>query len=81
MEQIQQGSIFTSDHLYVVAYLICCGHQIIGTWRRGQRISFQFSNTPALCADVAGYMADGVVPARKFSLELLRLKRTLNERK
>jgi hypothetical protein len=25
MEQIQQDPIFTSDHLYVVAYLICRG--------------------------------------------------------
>lgn len=77
MEQVQE-SIFTSDHLYVVAFLICCGHPIIGTWRRGARTSFQFANTPALCADVASYMADAVVPARKFSFELLKLKRMLN---
>ena len=68
---------FASDHLYLVAFLVCHGHNILRTTCIGRRVSFEFVETPELCADVAGFMADATVPARRFSFEVLKLKRTL----
>jgi hypothetical protein len=68
---------FASDHLYLVCFLRCKGHEITGTVRNNNRVSFQFRNSPELSADVAGFMAGATIPARQFSFELLKLKRTL----
>ena len=73
-----QEQHFQSDHIYLVAYLICCGQKIIGTSRSGGRTAFLFEKTPELSADVAAFMANAAVPARQFCFELLKLKRTLN---
>jgi hypothetical protein len=75
--QEQQQLTFATDHLYLAGYLICQGHEITGTARDGKRVSFQFQNSPALTADVAGFMTGATVPARQFCFELLKLKRTL----
>ena len=40
-------------------------------------VSFVFNNSPELAADVASFLADGVIPARHFSFELLKLKRMI----
>ncbi len=77
MEQKKNG-IFASDHLYLSAFLKCCGHPIIGSSRNGARISFEFQETPDLLGDVAGFMGGAAIPARQFSFEVLKLKRTLN---
>jgi len=73
----QQGS-FASDHLYLVCFLLCRGHEITGAERVGRRVHFQFRQSTDLSADVAGFMAGAAVPARQFCFELLKLKRTLN---
>src|SRR4051812_21975215 len=77
MDDAEQ-KIFSSDHLYLVAFLVCSGHHIIGSSRRGMRTSFEFRKTPAISNDVARFMSGGAVPARQFSFELLKLKRTLS---
>ena len=77
---MEQQPIFASDHLYLVAYLVCHGHSILRTSRTGRRVSFEFAETPELFANVAGFMADATVPARRFSFELLKLKSTLGWR-
>jgi hypothetical protein len=69
---------FASDHIYLVAYLRCLGHTIIGMSRNGTRVSFKFEKTPGLLADVTGFMSGAKIAARPFCFELLRLKRTLN---
>lgn len=69
---------FASDHLYLVGFLVCSGHSIIGMARNKSRISFEFQKTPELLADVARFMSGALVPARQFSFEILRLKRTLH---
>jgi hypothetical protein len=69
---------FASDHIYLVSFLICCGHNFVSTSSNGSRISFEFSKTPTLLADVARYMSGALVPARQFSFEILRLKRTIH---
>jgi hypothetical protein len=76
MEQLSH--IFASDHIYVVAFLRCYGHNIVGTTRHGCRVSFEFRETPELNADIARFMSGGVVPARQFSFELLKIKSMLN---
>jgi hypothetical protein len=74
---MEQQPVFASDHLYLVAFLVCNGHRILRTSRNGRRLSFEFVETPELFADVARFMADATVPARRFSFEVLKLKRTL----
>jgi hypothetical protein len=69
---------FASDHLYLAAFLTCIGHRIVGTRNQGCRVAFEFAESPELLADVARFMAGALIPARQFSFELLKLKRTLN---
>ena len=69
---------FATDHLYLTGFLICCGHNFVSTSSNGRRISFEFRKTPELLADVARFMSGGLVPARRFSFEILKLKRTLH---
>jgi hypothetical protein len=77
LHRIGEKLYFSSDHIYLVAFLVCSGKKIIGTTQAGGRTAFLFEKTPELSADVAGFMAGAVVPARQFSFELLKLKRTL----
>jgi hypothetical protein len=77
MEAKQQPT-YASDHLYLVAFLTCTGHTITGTRRHGHRVAFEFAETAELLADIAGFMGGAVIPARQFSFEVLKLKRTLN---
>lgn len=70
--------VFSSQHLYLVAFLVCAGHDVTNIVRNGRRVSFEFVQTPELLTDVAGFMSDAVTPARQFSFTLLRLKRMLN---
>jgi hypothetical protein len=74
----EEQSYFSTDHLYLTGFLICCGHNFVSTSSNGSRISFEFSKTPALLGDVARYMSGALVPARQFSFEILRLKRTIH---
>ena len=71
-------SIFSSQHLYLVAFLVCVGHGITKIVRNERRVSFEFRQTNELLTDVAGFMSGASVPARQFSFELLKLKRMLN---
>lgn len=80
METVVQNSTstFSSQHLYLVAFLVCAGHGITDLVRNGRRVSFEFAQTPELLTDVAGFMSGASIPARQFSFELLKLKRMLN---
>jgi hypothetical protein len=69
---------FSCDHIYLVGFLVCSGNKIIGTSQASGRIAFVFQKTPVLLADVARFMAGASIPARRFSFELLRLKRMLH---
>jgi hypothetical protein len=71
-------STFSSQHLYLVAFLVCAGHGITDLVRNGRRVSFEFAQTSELLTDVAGFMSGALIPARQFSFELLKLKRMLN---
>jgi hypothetical protein len=68
---------FCTDHLYLAAYLICCGHPILGTKRSDRRVGFLFAQTPEVASDAAGFMSGGSVEARQFSFEILKLKRLI----
>jgi hypothetical protein len=74
----EEQSHFATDHLYLTGFLICCGHEFVSTSSNGSRISFEFPRTPELLVDVARYMSGALVPARQFSFEILRLKRTIH---
>ena len=74
---IEEKQYFRSDHIYLVAFLVCSGKKIIGTVQTGGRTAFLFEKTPELLADVGGFMAGAVVPARQFCFELLKLKKSL----
>jgi hypothetical protein len=74
----QQNPTYSTDHIYLCAFLVCVGHRIVAASHDGRRVSFEFSDTPQLNADVSGFMAGAVVPARRFSFEVLRLKRMIH---
>ena len=80
MDTVRENSTstFSSQHLYLVAFLVCAGHGITDVVRNGRRVSFEFAQTPELLTDVAGFMSGASIPARQFSFELLKLKRMLN---
>jgi hypothetical protein len=71
-------SVFASDHIYLVAFLICAGHEVSNVVRNGRRVSFEFAQTPEVLGDVAAFMSGASVPARRFSFEVLKLKRMLH---
>jgi hypothetical protein len=75
--QTQNNPAYLTDHLYLAAYLTCSGHEIIGTSSAGGRVSFEFTQTQQLSAAVASFMSGALVPARKFSFEVLKLKRLI----
>jgi hypothetical protein len=64
--RVEEHRYFRSDHIYLVAFLVCCGNKIIGRSQTGGRTAFVFEKTAELSADVAGFMAGSVVPARQF---------------
>jgi hypothetical protein len=67
---------FSTDHLYLAAYLICQGHQVTGTNTNGSgRIQFQFTDSPNFRSAVADFLSGGQVDARQFSFTVLRLKK------
>jgi hypothetical protein len=70
-----EDSTYCTDHLYLAAFLTCSGHAVVNTTRNGERISFVFLATAEVSAAVAGFMSGAVIPARKFSFEVLKLKR------
>jgi hypothetical protein len=72
-----QNPIYLTDHLYLAAFLVCSGQEILGTSPAGSRISFEFTQTPELSAHVANFMSGALVPARQFSFEVLKLKRLI----
>ena len=71
-------NVYSTDHLYVAAFLVCSGHDVVGTRMQGSRVSFVFQQSPELLAAVASFLADGMIPARHFSFQLLKLKRMLH---
>jgi len=77
LHRIDEKQYFSSDHIYLVAFLICSGNKIIGKSQTGSRTAFVFEKTPELSGNVAAFMANAAVPARQFCFELLKLKRTL----
>ncbi len=80
MDTVEKNSspTFSSQHLYLVAFLVCAGHGVTNIVRNGRRVSFEFAQTTELPTDVAGFMSGALIPARQFSFELLKLKRMLN---
>jgi hypothetical protein len=62
-------TVYSTDRLYVAAFVVCSGHDVVGT---------RMQQSPELLAAVASFLADGMIPARHFSFELLKLKRMLH---
>ncbi len=73
----EEQPVFATDHLYLAAFLVCSGQEIIGTSSAGGRVSFEFTQAPQLSIAVANFMSGALVPARQFSFELLKLKRLI----
>jgi hypothetical protein len=63
VDKVEQNSTstFSSQHLYLVAFLVCAGHGITDTVRNSRRVSFEFSQTPELLTDVAGFMSGALI--------------------
>ena len=75
--EINVISSYSTDHLYLAAFLACSGHRIVGTARDGSRVYFVFNQTSALSAAVASFMAGAAIPARQYAFEVLKLKKLI----
>jgi hypothetical protein len=74
----QSQNPFSTDHLYLAAFLVCRGHSLAGTEANGTgRISFLFSSSNAVRSAAADFMSGGQIDARQFAFAILRLKRSL----
>lgn len=77
-QQNKLDSPFSSDYIYLCAYLVCRGHQIVNTFTGdGNRTFFRFQDSELLRAAVSDFMCGGEVGARDYSLALLRLKKLI----
>jgi hypothetical protein len=75
----QRESHFSSDHLYLCAFLLCRDHQLIGTSvGEGNRIFFAFEDSGPLRVSVSEFMCGGEIAARQYSLALLQLKKLIS---
>ncbi len=76
MHSDQPSGEYSTDHLYLAAFLICQGHPLAGTDQESSgRVRFLFENSQELRSDAANFLAGGQVDARQFSFTLLRLKK------
>jgi hypothetical protein len=71
----EEQPAFATDHLYLAAFLVCSGQEIVGTSSVSGRVSFEFAQTPQLSIAVANFMSGALVPARSFAFQVLKLKR------
>jgi hypothetical protein len=75
---VKSGPTFETDHLYLAAYLICQRHELLSLMAGdGGRFHFAFSDSPEVRSSAGEYMAGGLVEARQFAFELLKLKRQI----
>jgi hypothetical protein len=75
-----QDRYYSTDHLYLAGYLLCCGHPLLGTHSDGNRVHFLFCGQPEVHSDAAHFMAGGTVVARQFAFSVLKLKHLLPRR-
>jgi hypothetical protein len=67
---------YGTTHLYLASFLMCRGLELLGTETDGtERIRFLFANSVEVRAAAADFLANGVVEAREFSFNLLKLKK------
>jgi len=76
-ETMPTNTLFETDHLYLAAFLVCHGHQLV-RFQPGAtgRVDFQFTDSGATRSCVADFMAGGQVNARQFAFTLRRLKKS-----
>lgn len=74
---MDQPELFRTDHIYLSAHLRLRGHGILRTEREGNYTFFVFERTERLNRDVADFHAGGLVPARDYAQELLRIKKLI----
>jgi hypothetical protein len=75
---VKSGPTFQTDHIYLAAFLICHGHELVSVLA-GERglFRFGFPDTSGVRSSAGEYMAGGLVDARQFAFELLKLKRRI----
>lgn len=78
MNNARTCAAFSTDHLYLAAFLICRDHDLIDTAiAETGRVRFLFDDSATLRSAVADFMAGATVDARQFSFTLLKLKKSL----
>jgi len=78
MASLHPARYFSTDHLYLAAYLVCTGHQITGTEPGNHnRILFTFIDSAELRSAASDFLSGGQVDARRFSFTILRLKKLI----
>jgi hypothetical protein len=77
VKKVKSGTTFETDHLYLAAFLICRRHELVSVVAgEGDRFRFGFPDIPGVRSSAVDFMAGGVVDARQFAFELLKLKKT-----
>ena len=72
---------YETDHLYLAAFLLCRGLELLGTQTDGAgRVRFLFANSVEVHSAAANFLAGGAVEARQFSFTLLKLKKNIHRR-
>jgi hypothetical protein len=75
---MSQGQAFETDHLYLAAFLVCRGHELVAVvGGEGGRFRFGFPDTAEVRSSAGNFMAGGLVDARQFAFELLKLKKNI----
>ena len=83
MKQVEQRAQqrdprYETDHLYLAAFLLCRGLELLGTQTDGAgRVRFLFANSVEVHSAAANFLAGGAVEARQFSFTLLKLKKSI----
>jgi hypothetical protein len=69
---------FQTDHIYLAAFLISHGHDLVEVvGGEGGRLRFGFEDSSCVRSCAGDFMSGGLVEARKFSFELLKLKKLI----
>jgi len=78
VERCKKVPPYETDHIYLAAFLLCQGLELLGTHidQRG-RVRFLFVDSPELHSATATFLADGAVGARQFTFTLLKLKKNI----
>lgn len=76
---MESKKFFATTNLWLAGFLLCRGHEILGTEDKKTMLRLVFENSPVSSGDIGDYGADGKVPARAFSKKMIGLREILDK--